>query len=126
MKLRAPLAQVRGVGSAKSGAHHWWGQRLTAVALVPLVLWFVVSMSCAATADYATAAAWLQSPINAGLLLFLVVATFHHGQLGMQVVLEDYVHVEWMKIAGIVLVKFAAVVLALISIVAILRVALGG
>ena len=125
MKLRAPLAQVRGLGSAKKGAEHWWMQRITAIGLVPLTLWFVVSMTGAATADHATAVAWLQSPINAALLVVFIIAAFHHGQLGMQVVFEDYLHVEWMKVAAILVVKLAAVVLALMSIIAVLRVALG-
>ena len=126
MRLRAPLAEVRGLGSAKEGAHHWWAQRLTAVALVPLLLWFVASVIATGTADYMQAAEWLRSPLNAGLLVALIAALFHHAQLGMQVVYEDYVETEWLRVVCIVVTKFAAVVLALISIIAVLRVALGG
>lgn len=125
MSLRTPLAQVRGLGSAKEGAHHWWTQRLTAIALVPLFLWFVASLAAVGTADYATAVEWLRSPINATLLILLIVAMFHHAQLGMQVVFEDYIHTEWLKIASIVLMRFIAVVLAIVSAVAVLRVAIG-
>ena len=92
MNLRTPLARARGLGSAKSGTHHWWMQRLTAVALVPLSLWFVASLINMATANHATVVAWLNSPVAAVLLCALIVAIFYHGQLGLQVVVEDYVH----------------------------------
>ena len=126
MTLRTPLAQVRGLGSAKEGPHHWWAQRLTAVALVPLFLWFVASVAAVGTADYAAAVDWLRSPINATLLILLIVALFHHAQLGMQVVFEDYIHTEWVKVASIVLMRFIAIALAVVSAVAVLRVAIGG
>ena len=126
MSMRAPLAQVRGQGSARSGAHHWWAQRLSAIALVPLFLWFVASLAAVATADYATAVAWLGSPWNSGLLILLLGATFYHAQLGMQVVFEDYISTHWLQVASIVLVKFLALLLAVVSIVAVLRIALGG
>ena len=126
MSMRAPLAQVRGQGSARSGAHHWWAQRLSAIALVPLFLWFVAALAAVATADYATAVAWLGSPWNSGLLILLLGATFYHAQLGMQVVFEDYISTHWLQVASIVLVKFLALLLAVVSIVAVLRIALGG
>src|SRR5690606_5979046 len=85
MGLRTPLGRVRGLGSAKEGSHHWWMQRVTAVALVPLTLWFVASLLCLAGADHAPAADWLASPLTAVLMLLLIVATFHHLQLGVQV-----------------------------------------
>lgn len=125
-KFRTPLNQVRGLGSAKDGTHHWWLQRLTAVALVPLSIWFVASLISMSNADYFSVVAWLSSPLVTVLLLCLIWALFHHAQLGVQVVLEDYVHAEWLKIASIVAVKFAAVVLGLASAIAVLKVSLGG
>ena len=123
MKFRTPLAQVRGLGSAKSGTHHWWLQRLTAVALIPLSLWFVASLLSIATADYASAAAWLQTPAAAILCCAFIVAVFYHGQLGLQVVLEDYVHTEWLKLTCIVVAKLLSLLLAGVCLFAVLKVA---
>ncbi len=125
MKFRAPLAQVRGLGSAKSGTHHWWMQRLTAVALVPLSLWFVASLISVVTADHTTAVAWLHSPLVAILACALIVAVFYHGQLGLQVVLEDYVHTEPWKLVGIVVAKLLCLLLATACLFAVLRIAFG-
>jgi succinate dehydrogenase / fumarate reductase membrane anchor subunit len=123
MSMRTPIARVRGLGSAKNGTHHWWMQRLTAIALVPLTTWFVVSMIRLAGADHASAAAWLASPLTAVLMLLLIVATFHHLQLGLQVVIEDYVHGEAAKIGCIVGIKLASVALAVAAGFAVLKVA---
>lgn len=126
MNLRTPLARARGLGSAKSGTHHWWMQRLTAVALVPLCLWFVASLVVVVTADYETVTFWLQSPLVAILCCALIVAIFYHGQLGMQVVLEDYVHSEALKLMGIVVLKLASLLLAGACLFAVLSIAFGG
>lgn len=125
MSMRAPLAQVRGHGSAKAGAHHWWAQRLSAIALVPLFLWFVASVAVIATADYATAVFWISSPWNSALLILLIAATFYHAQLGMQVVFEDYISTHWLQVTSIILVRFLALLLAAVSIIAVLRIAWG-
>ena len=125
MSMRTPLAQVRGMGSAKAGAHHWWAQRLTAIALVPLFLWFVASLVSLATADYATAVAWIGSPLNSALLVLLIGAMFYHAQLGMQVVFEDYISIHWLQVTSIILVRFLAILLAVVSIIAVLRIAWG-
>ena len=125
MKFRTPLARVRGLGSAKSGTHHWWMQRLTAVALVPLSLWFVASLISVVTADHATVIAWLRSPLVAIPCCALIVATFYHGQLGLQVVLEDYVHTESLKLAGIVIAKLLSLLLAAACLFAVLSIAFG-
>lgn len=125
-KFRTPLNQVRGLGSAKEGTHHWWLQRLTAVALIPLSLWFVASLITIADADYLSVVQWMRSPIVTVLLLCLIWVLFHHAQLGVQVVLEDYVHSEWLKVTSIVALKFAVVVLGLLSAIAVLKVSLGG
>ena len=125
MSLRTPLAAARGLGSAKEGVDHWWKQRLSAVALVPLLLWFGFSVALMGTADYYTVVDWLANPVNAVLMVLVLAVGFWHGALGIQVVVEDYVATEWKKIALIVLVQFAAVVLALAGIFAVLRIALG-
>jgi succinate dehydrogenase / fumarate reductase membrane anchor subunit len=124
--LRNPLKQARNHGSAQSGVGHWWMQRLTAVALVPLVLWFVASLLVLMHSDYLTAHAMLAQPWNAVLMLAFIVAVFWHGQLGLQVVIEDYVHTPWRAFALLTLVKLLAVLLALACALAVLRVALGG
>jgi len=126
MSLETRLARVRGLGSAKDGTHHWWAQRLTAVALVPLTIWFAVAVAGMVGGDYATAVAWVASPVNTILLLLLIAATFHHLQLGVQVVVEDYMHAEGVKIATLMLVKFASAILAVACAYAVLRVAFGG
>ena len=124
--MRTPLARVRGLGTAKDGVHHWWMQRLTAVALVPLVLWFVVSVAGLAGMSYAQAIDWIASPWVSVFLVLLIVATFYHAQLGVQVVIEDYVHNEPVKLAALVALKFAAIILAVAAIFAVLKIAFGG
>ena len=125
MSFRTPLSQARGLGSAKSGTHHWWMQRLTAVALVPLTLWFVASLLMVVTADHGTVIEWLRSPLVAILCSVLIVAVFYHGQLGLQVVLEDYVHAEALKVPAIVMLKLASLLLAATSLFAVLSIAFG-
>ena len=124
--LRTPLSRARGLGSAKRGVHHWWVQRITAVALIPLVVWFVISLIVMSGADYAVVRAWIGSPVVMVLLTLTIVIGLHHGQLGMQEVVEDYVHGEGMKLALIVLLRFIAVLFGLAAIVAILRIGFGG
>jgi succinate dehydrogenase / fumarate reductase membrane anchor subunit len=126
MTYRTPLSNARGLGSAKSGAHHWWIQRLTAVALIPLTLWFILSIIQLTGADYQTAVVWISSPTNSVLMLLLIATTFHHMQLGLQVVIEDYVQGEGVKIFGIVLVKLISVLLAAAAAFAVLKIAFGG
>ncbi|HEY6981829.1 succinate dehydrogenase, hydrophobic membrane anchor protein [Reyranella sp.] len=122
---RTPLARARGLGSAKDGLGHWWAQRLTAIALIPLVVWFAVSLVMLSGADYATARAWIGSPLVMVLLILTIGIGLHHGQLGVQVVLEDYTDGAW-RVALIVLAKFIAAVFGLAAIVAILRIGFGG
>jgi succinate dehydrogenase / fumarate reductase, membrane anchor subunit len=124
--LRTPLSRARGLGSAKQGVHHWWAQRITAVALIPLVTWFAISLIMMSGADYAVVRAWIGSPVVMVLLTLTIVIGLHHGQLGMQEVVEDYVHGEGMKLALIVLLRFIAVFFGLAAIVAILRIGFGG
>jgi succinate dehydrogenase / fumarate reductase membrane anchor subunit len=124
--LRTPLSRARGLGSARQGVHHWWAQRITAVALIPLVAWFAISLIMLSGADYAVVRAWIGSPVVMVLLTLTIVIGLHHGQLGMQEVVEDYVHGEGMKLTLIVLLRFTAVFFGLAAIVAILRIGFGG
>jgi succinate dehydrogenase / fumarate reductase membrane anchor subunit len=120
--LRSPLARVRGLGSAKDGTTHWWAQRLTALALVPLSIWFVAGVIGHVGADHAELRDWIASPVTAGLFLLLIGATFYHAALGVQVVIEDYVHNEWTKLASLLFVKAALLVLGLAAALAVLSI----
>lgn len=126
MDIRSPLARARGLGAAKDGTAHWWAQRVSALALIPLTLWFVASLVCRAGADYAATLAWLSSPVTAVALSIYLAVAFYHSQLGLQVVVEDYVHNEWIKMATLLLLQFANVVLAVAAIFAVLWISLGG
>jgi succinate dehydrogenase / fumarate reductase, membrane anchor subunit len=126
MNMRTQLGEVRGLGSAKTGTGHFWMQRLTALALIPLTLWFVAALASMGSADYADAVAWVKSPLTAVLLLALIAATFHHMQLGLQVIIEDYVHAEGIKIASLIVMKCGSVLLGLAAAFAVLKVAFGG
>lgn len=124
--LRSPLAEVRGLGSSKHGTEHWWHQRLTAIALVPLTIWFVIAVISHLGADHAQVTAWLKgSPFSAIMLILTAAVTFHHAQGGLQVVIEDYVHVEWQKLIGLVAVKFLCYALAAACIFAVLKISFG-
>jgi succinate dehydrogenase / fumarate reductase, membrane anchor subunit len=125
-QLRSPLGRALGLGSAKEGADHWWAQRLTAVALVPLALWFVASVIALAGADHTKVVDWLASPLSAILMVLLIGATFYHAALGVQVVIEDYVHAEGVKFAALVLNKLIGFALAVAGIFAVLKIAFGG
>jgi succinate dehydrogenase / fumarate reductase, membrane anchor subunit len=125
-EMRSPLGRAIGLGSAKEGVEHWWRQRLTALALVPLGLWFVTSILAHIGADYEETLAWLGTPIPAILMILLIGATFYHAALGIQVVIEDYIHQEWVKLGLLVAVRFGCFLLAVAGIFAILRIALGG
>jgi succinate dehydrogenase / fumarate reductase membrane anchor subunit len=120
MSLRSPLGRVRGLGSAKDGTTHWWAQRLTALALIPLTVWFCGAVVSMTGADYPAVAAWIASPVVAGLLVLLIATTFYHAALGLQVVIEDYVHGEMPKIVLVLIVKALAIVLALSGILSVL------
>jgi succinate dehydrogenase / fumarate reductase membrane anchor subunit len=122
--LRTPLKIARGLGSAQSGVRHWWLQRLTAVALVPLSLWFLWFLSGLLHADVAVARAAIAQPLHAVLLAALVVSLFWHGALGLQVIIEDYVHTRWQEIALQFAVRFGAFLVAVACLFAIVRIAL--
>jgi len=122
--LRSPLGRARGLGSARAGSGHWWAQRLTAIALVPLTLWFIFAVIHLSGASHQTVIDWLSAPLTLGLMLALIVATFHHLQLGLQIVIEDYVHQEALKTAAVLLVKGLSVMLALVCIVSVMKIGL--
>jgi succinate dehydrogenase / fumarate reductase membrane anchor subunit len=126
MSLRSPIGRVLGLGAAKEGVSHWWSQRVTSVALVFLGLWFVVSLLRMPTFGHEFVAAWIAMPLNAVLLLLLAGTLIYHSQLGVQVVVEDYVHHHGLKVATMLLLTFAHVVLAALAIFALLRIAFGG
>jgi succinate dehydrogenase / fumarate reductase, membrane anchor subunit len=126
MSLRAPLGTVLGRGSAKHGVHQWWLQRVTSVALVPLSIGFIVSLLALPALDYATLIAWTrQGGIALGLVLFVLVAA-RHSQLGVRVVIEDYVHTAGLKTLALVLSDFSHIIAAAAAVFAILKVAFGG
>ncbi len=125
MSLRTPLSQVRGLGSAKEGTQHFWYQRITAIVLVPLIIWLCYSLIRLTSMEYEAVITWISSPLNTLLLLALVISVFLHAFLGIQVVIEDYIHTEWQKIASIILVKFLVFLATMASILAILKIFLG-
>jgi succinate dehydrogenase / fumarate reductase membrane anchor subunit len=124
--LRSPLGVVSGLGSAKAGVHHWWLQRLTSLALVPLTIWFTVSLLSLPSLDHVTVIAWMAQSWTALLLVVLVLVATYHSQLGVRVVIEDYVHNTGMKTLTLVTVTFAHALLAVAGVFAILKVAFGG
>jgi len=123
--MRSPVGRAMGLGAAKAGVEHWWLQRLTAVALVPLTLWFVIAIIRLAGADIETVRDWIGSPLPAILLVLFLLATFWHASLGLQVVIEDYVHTELAKLGLLVVVRLACFALAVAGIFAVLCMAVG-
>ena len=125
MSLRAPLGRVLGLGTAKDGTDHWWGQRVSGVALVLLGLWFVASLLALPSLQHSDVVDFIGRPINTVLLALLSLTIAYHSYLGVQVVIEDYVHSHGLKITSLVLSRFVHVFVAFISIYAILRIGLG-
>jgi succinate dehydrogenase / fumarate reductase membrane anchor subunit len=125
MNLRNPVAQARGLGSAKEGTSHWLWQRITAVGLAMLSVWFIWNLLSLIGGGYAESRSFLAQPHNAVLMSAYVLFLFYHAQLGLQVVIEDYVHVRWLEITLQLIVKFAACLVVLASLFAITRIALG-
>ncbi len=124
--MRTQLGQVRGLGAARSGTAHWWAERLTSVALVPLTLWFVYAALHLSGLPRAAVAHWAGNPINAALLVALVLVTFRHLLLGLQVVIEDYIHVEATRTVSLLLLRGAVWLVALIGVAAALKLAFSG
>ena len=119
--MRSPLGRARGLGAAKAGAVHWWMQRLTSLALVPLTLWFLCAMVRMIGSTRDDVVYWMAGPLPIVLMIALVIATFHHLQAGLQVLIEDYVQHGWLRIGSILLVKGLCALLALACIVSALR-----
>lgn len=122
-RLRHPWAVARGLGSAKEGVSHWWAQRISATALLFLVPWFVITAVSLVGLDQANARAFLADPLNATLMLAFVLTMFWHARLGLQLVIEDYIHAPWLEVGLLLLVKFTYALAALASVVAIGRIA---
>jgi succinate dehydrogenase, hydrophobic membrane anchor protein len=126
MSLRSPLGRVLGLGSARGGSGHWYLQRVTAVALVVLGVWFVASLlMLGAGAPHAAVAAWLRSPFSAVMALLLVAVAAYHAMLGMQVVFEDYIGDHGTRLVVVIIAKFALITAALVGALAVLRLAFG-
>lgn len=119
---RSHLARAIGLGSAKAGAGHWWAERASAVALMPLTLWFAASLIAHSGSDYSAFTAWLRTPVATVLMILLVIAAFYHSALGLQVVIEDYWH-GWTKFVALIIVQLACFALATIGIAATLAIA---
>jgi succinate dehydrogenase / fumarate reductase, membrane anchor subunit len=124
--MRTPLGRAFGLGSAKEGVQHWWAQRLTALALIPLMLWFCAGLIAHLGAGRGEVLRWLGSPLPAILMLLLLLVGFYHQALGVQVVVEDYVEAEWARLTLLVLNRFVAMLFGIAAIFAVLRIALGG
>ncbi len=125
MSLRSPLGRVLGTGSAKEGVHHWWLQRLTSIALVPLTIWFVVSLLSLPSLEHVTVISWMAQSWTALLLILFILAATWHSQLGVRVVVEDYVH-GGSKTLILVVITFIHALVAAASVFAVLKVAFGG
>jgi succinate dehydrogenase / fumarate reductase membrane anchor subunit len=124
--MRSPLGRAIGLGSAKEGVDHWWGQRITAIALVPLSLWFVSAVIGLVGADLDTVQNWVSLPLPAILLILLLIATFYHLALGLEVVVEDYVHTELAKLGLVVVLRLLCFGFAVAGIFAVVSLAVGG
>ena len=122
-RLRTPLSEVKGLGSAKEGTSHFWSQRLTALALIPLVLWLCFSVASLPGMDYVAVREWLSSPLTTIMMILFILVAFYHSRLGLQVVIEDYVGGHGARTAAIIAVTFAAAILAVVGVFSALRIA---
>jgi len=122
--LRTPLSQARGLGSAKEGTSHFWHQRITALLLIPLVLWIGFSLA-ALPVDHATLVSWIKQPLVSIALVLLVMVTFYHAQLGLQTVIEDYVASHSYRTASLLLSNLFCLLFGIIGVVSVLKISLG-
>ncbi len=120
-QMRSPLGRAIWLGSAKEGAEHWWKERVTAVALVPLTLWFIGSIVAHSGSDYAVFVTWLKTPFATLMMALLLIALFYHTALGLQVIVEDYVH-SAANIPTLILMRLASFVIAAAGVLAVLRI----
>ncbi len=125
-RKRSPLRRAQGLGSAKTGVEQWWMQRVTAVALIPLTIWFAASLIALSAGDYNAFIAWLRAPFATVLMVLLLIALCYHMALGLQVVVEDYVHADWAKFPMLMVIRLACFALAVVGILSTLSVAFGG
>ncbi|MBV6273247.1 succinate dehydrogenase, hydrophobic membrane anchor protein [Alcaligenaceae bacterium CGII-47] len=123
--LRTPLKVARRLGSSKSGVHHWWLQRVTAIALIPLSIWVLFFMGTLIHASYPMVLAAIAQPVHATLLIVLSLSLFWHGALGLQVIIEDYVHTRWLELTLQIALRFGALLAALACVLAVLAIWLG-
>ena len=123
--MRTMLGKVRGSGSAKNGSHHWWRQRLTAIGLLPLVVWLLVSLVGLIGSDHSQVVKWVSSPFTTLFLILFVFSGFYHAKLGLQVVIEDYIHSEGSKIISLLFINFVCISCGLLAIIAILKIPSG-
>lgn len=122
--MQTPLGKVRGLGSARKGVSHWWLQRLTAMGLIPVVIYLVIGLVTSISADYTAAITWLSAPVNASAALLLFGVGFYHATLGLQVIIEDYVSNENRRLLLLVAVKLGMTALATLSIFSVLSITL--
>ena len=123
---KTPLGRVRGLGPSGEGAEHWWDERLSSIAVLLLLVWLLVSLLRLPALDHETIDMWLSQPLAAVPMLLLVFAIFWHARMGLQVIVEDYVHDEGSKLFWILLINFAAILAAALALFAILKIAIGG
>tara|TARA_Y100000588_G_scaffold191892_1_gene205883 strand:+ start:785 stop:1174 length:390 start_codon:yes stop_codon:yes gene_type:complete len=122
--MTSPLKSAKGLGSAKHGLSHWIAQRVTAIALVPLTIWFVSLIAFMKSSNYETAIETVSNPLNATLFLLLIIATFWHAQLGLQVVIEDYIANKMTRMTLIIITKFIFAIIGVLSALSVLRIVL--
>jgi len=126
MKMQSDLGRVRGLGSAKSGSSHWWTQRVTAMANLPLGIWFIISILAGHTANYDAVQAWLSSYFHSTMMILLIVSVAVHFTHGLQVVIEDYVHNRKAEVISLMLIKAVAAFLSVAAVVSVLRIVFAG
>lgn len=122
--MRSPFGRAAGLGSAKEGVEHWWRERVTAVALLPLTVWFIASLVTHSSGDYTAFVVWLKTPLATCMMILLLIALFYHAALGLQVIIEDYVH-SAIKISALILTRLTCFGLAATGVLAVLRIAFG-
>lgn len=122
MQYRTPLSRARGLGSIQSGTHHWWMQRVTAVALIPLSFFSIGLLDLMINSSYQETVAWLSTPFHSTVIIAWIISVFYHAALGLQVVIEDYIAVEGVKIITVWAVNLFFFLLALAAVIAVLRI----